>query len=195
MDILIKIAILSLIGAFIGYLTNVLAIKLLFRPIKPSKFFKIQGVIPKRHKEIAVTIGEVVEEELLSVDEIVDKLIEDTDKEEVLNGIKAKILDVIKKRFKMFAMFGSVIESTLDDIFESEGERLLDEMTENVMHKVTNSISIRQMVEDKIMELNLEEMENLIIKIAKNELTHIEYLGGVLGFVIGIIQGVIIIFI
>ncbi len=192
---MIKIAILGLVGAVIGYITNVLAIKLLFRPIKPTSVFKIQGLIPKRHAEIAKSIGEIVETELLSVDEILDKLIEDTDKEELLNSIKLKILEVIKMKFKMFAMFGSVIESTLDDIFESEGERILDEMTETVMHKVTSSISIRTMVEEKIMELDLIKLEEIIIQISKKELKHIEYLGGVLGFLIGLIQGIIVHFV
>ncbi len=189
---MIKIAVLGLVGAVIGYITNVLAIKLLFRPINPTGIFKIQGLIPKRHSEIARSIGEVVENELLSVDDILDKLIEDTDKEEVLNSIKKKVLEVIKKKFKMFAMFSSVIESTLDDIFESEGEKILDELTESVMHKVTNSVSIRNMVEERIMELDLIKLEDIIIQISKRELKHIEYLGGVLGFLIGVVQGLVI---
>ena len=44
-----------LVGAFIGYLTNKIAIKMLFRPLKPWKIMGIRipmtpGVIPsKRH--------------------------------------------------------------------------------------------------------------------------------------------------
>ncbi len=51
-NILIKIGLLSIIGASIGYITNVIAIKLLFRPVEPMNVigFKIQGVIPKRQK-------------------------------------------------------------------------------------------------------------------------------------------------
>ena len=51
------------------------------------------------------------------------------------------------------------------------------------------------MVENKINELDLYQLEELIIKVAKKELKHIEILGLVLGFLIGIIQGIIIIFI
>ncbi len=189
-----KILILALIGALIGYVTNVLAIKLLFRPIKPVTFLNIQGVIPKRHHEIAVSIGEIVEEELLSMEEILDELLEKTDKKEILNTIKIKILNIIKAKFMMFSMSEGIIKSTLDDIFEKEGEKFLNEMTENMMHKVTNSISVKDMVTDKILKLDLIEMEEIIIKIAKNELKHIEMLGGVLGLFIGIIQGIIITF-
>ena len=42
-----------LAGAFIGWLTNWIAIKLLFRPHNPIKFFgmKVQGIIPKEERK------------------------------------------------------------------------------------------------------------------------------------------------
>ncbi len=191
---MIQIIILALVGAFIGYLTNVMAIKLLFRPIEPSTFFKIQGVIPKRHAEIAASIGEVVEKELLSIDEILDKIMEDVDKEEILNSIKTKIIEIIQREFRMYAMFAGVINPLLDDIFQKEGNKLLTKMSEKMKRKVVNSISIKEMVEDKIKSLDLLQLEDIIIKIAHNELRHIEYLGGVLGLIIGLVQGIIIYF-
>ena len=51
------------------------------------------------------------------------------------------------------------------------------------------------MVETKINELDLYELEEIILTIVKNELRHIEVLGLILGFLIGIIQGIITIFI
>jgi uncharacterized membrane protein YheB (UPF0754 family) len=44
------------------------------------------------------------------------------------------------------------------------------------------------MVEEKISQFELDEIEKMILKIAKKELKHIEYLGGVLGFLIGLTQ-------
>ena len=51
-----------LIGTLIGWFTNYLAIKLLFRPYKEMNFlfFKIQGLIPKRRAEISLNIADVV---------------------------------------------------------------------------------------------------------------------------------------
>ena len=67
------------VGALIGWLTNYLAIKLLFRPYEEVNFvfFKLQGLIPKRRHEIAVNIADVIEKELISMKEIGEKL--DTD--------------------------------------------------------------------------------------------------------------------
>ena len=45
-----------------------------------------------------------------------------------------------------------------------------------------------------INQLDLEKLEDIIIKVAKKELKHIEILGLVLGAIIGVLQGVLVIF-
>ena len=76
MNNIIRILILAIIGGLIGYITNVIAIKLIFRPINPIKIpifnIEIVGMIPKRKSEIAKNIGEIISEQFLSIDEIID---------------------------------------------------------------------------------------------------------------------------
>ncbi|HCX79706.1 MAG TPA: DUF445 domain-containing protein, partial [Firmicutes bacterium] len=56
-----------LLGGAIGWVTNYLAIKFLFRPRKPWRIgpLVIQGVIPRRRKDLAAAVGQVVATELL----------------------------------------------------------------------------------------------------------------------------------
>ena len=56
-------------------------------------------------------------------------------------------------------------------------------------------VNIQEIIETKINDLDLYVLENLILKVAKNELRHIEILGLLLGFLIGIVQGIITILI
>ncbi|MFH2123781.1 MAG: DUF445 family protein [Pseudomonadota bacterium] len=63
------------VGAFIGYLTNKVAIKMLFRPLKAWQILGVRvpltpGVIPAKRGELAVNIGEMVGEHLLTSKEI-----------------------------------------------------------------------------------------------------------------------------
>ena len=51
------------------------------------------------------------------------------------------------------------------------------------------------MVEDRINAFEMEKIEDIILSIAKKELKHIERLGGILGGLIGLIQGIIVIMI
>lgn len=64
-----------LIGAVIGYVTNRVAIRMLFRPLYPWKIFGFRvpmtpGVIPAKRHELAGNMGEVVGDHLLTADEI-----------------------------------------------------------------------------------------------------------------------------
>ena len=56
------------VGAFIGWGTNWLALKMLFRPVRPVRIgpWSIQGVIPKRQDALASNLGDMVERELVS---------------------------------------------------------------------------------------------------------------------------------
>lgn len=190
---LLKLGILATIGAFIGWMTNVFAIKLLFRPLKPVRIlgFELQGLIPKRRLEIAMSIGETVEKELVSINDIIDKFVEDLDKTEIKRMIKNKIEEIIRKKLPPFIPMGMVM-GIVDEIIEHQGDELIDEITEKMIRKATGSINISQMIEDNINAFDLEKLEKITLELASNELKHIEYLGGLIGFLIGVVQGVII---
>nr|UWI50693.1 DUF445 family protein [Clostridioides difficile] len=200
MDNLIRILILAVIGGFIGYVTNVVAIRLIFRPIVPIKIpilnIEIVGLIPKRRGEIAANVGEIIQNEFLSMDEILANIITDEDKEEVVRYIKARVKIIIHEKVSFIpSSIKNMIQDYLGDIIESEVKQSIDELSKNIINKANERIDIQKMVEDKINELDLYELEEIIIRIAKNELKHIEILGLVLGFLIGIVQGLVTIFI
>jgi uncharacterized membrane protein YheB (UPF0754 family) len=190
---LLKLGILAVIGAFIGWMTNVFAIKLLFRPFKEINIlgFKIQGLIPKRRADIAKGIGETINSELVSLEKIIDDFIEELDKSEVKNLVKEKIENTIKEKLPPLIPV-SMVMRFVNDIIESQGDQFIDEITEKMISKATSSIKIDEIVEDNINKFELEKIESIILDLAKTELKHIEYLGGVIGFLIGIVQGLII---
>lgn len=190
---LLQLLILAIIGAFIGWMTNVFAVKLLFRPLKPVRItgFKLQGLIPKRRSEIAASIGETVEKELVSINDIMDSFVEDLDKTEIKKIVKDKIEQIIRKKIHRLAPIG-LIMGIVNEVVEKQGDELIDEITEKMIHKTTQSIDISQMIEDNINAFDLEKIEAITLELASTELKHIEYLGGLIGFLIGLIQGLII---
>lgn len=199
MNSLLKILLLATIGGIIGYITNIVAIKLIFRPINPIKIpvinKEIIGIIPKRRSEIAKNIGEIVSDEFLSVDEILDKLITEEDKENVTNYIQEKIKIIIAEKLAFApSSIKNIIHSYISETIESEIRKSIDDLSDEMVTKASKRINIEEMVENKVNELDLYELEEIILRVAKKELKHIEVLGFVLGFLIGIIQGLIIVF-
>lgn len=200
MNNFMTILMLTIVGGLIGWITNILAIKLLFRPIKPIKIpilnIEIIGLIPKRKKEIALNIGEVISKEILSSDDILNKAFSSDNGDEFNSYIINKIKNIIDEKLEVIPLpFRMMASPYIDDILNKEVPFALSEITDDLMTKAKDKINIQEMVEEKINDLDLEELESIIISIAKKELKHIEILGLVLGAIIGIIQGILVIFI
>ncbi|SDK74809.1 DUF445 domain-containing protein [Natronincola ferrireducens] len=197
---LIILLILATIGAVIGWITNLLAVKLLFKPYEPFHLpilnIQLQGLIPKRRSEIAVSIGKTIEQDLLSIEEIISKLSNSQNKEEIFLVIKSKINRIIGERLPAIipSPFKGMIQSYIEDIIDQEGEKIITEIMEAIIEKGTSTIQLSTMIEEKINEFPMDKLEQVVLDIAKKELKHIEILGGVLGFVIGLLQGILIIF-
>lgn len=200
MSDILKIALLASIGGVIGYITNVLAIKLIFRPIEPIRIpilnLEIIGLIPKRRNEISKNMAEIIEEEFLDMDDILDSIMTEKDKEKIIEYIKEKIKNIAQEKMSFVPFpIKSMIEGYIIEAIDTEIKGAIDDLSEDIINKAKERINIQEMVENKINDLDLHELETLIIKVAKKELKHIEVLGLVLGFLIGIIQGIIVIFI
>lgn len=191
-------AILSIIGALIGWITNVLAIKLMFRPIQAFKIpgigYEIQGLIPKRRKDVAKSIGETVEKELISIEEILERMLESQNKNDMLFTIKTKINEVITQKLPSILpkSLKEMIIHYVNNMIDEEADSFIDQMIDKLTHKATTSVKIGEMVEQKINEFDLLKLEEIIISIAQKELKHIEYIGAILGFFIGVVQALII---
>ena len=68
-----------LLGAIIGYVTNRIAIKMLFRPLNPKRVLGVRvpltpGVIPRNRFDLARTIATMVSEQLLSPQALKEQL-------------------------------------------------------------------------------------------------------------------------
>lgn len=197
MNKLLIVLVLSLVGGIIGWLTNILAIKLMFKPINPIKIpvlnIEILGLIPKRKNEIAENIGEVIATELLSIDDLINESFSEEDKENFILAAKEKIRSVINEKVNLIPIpFRMMATPYIDKIVDNEVEPMLKEMEGDLLLKVKDKVNIQKIVEDKIKALNLIELEAIIIKVAKKELKHIEILGFVLGALIGLVQALVL---
>ncbi|MBS4537997.1 DUF445 family protein [Clostridium sp. D2Q-11] len=198
---ILEIFIMMIIGGLIGWLTNIIAIKLLFRPLYPIEIpilkLKVQGLIPKRKNEVAQSIGIVVEEELLSIHEIIDKVIEEDDIDKIKVKIMQKINIIVAEKLPPLipSTFKKMILNYVNDFIDQEGESAIREMMDEMIDKAVDKVQISQIVEEKINAYEIEKIEEIIISVAKKELKHIEILGGILGLLIGFIQGLLVFFV
>lgn len=189
---LVKLIAIPLISAFIGYLTNVVAIKMLFWPRQRINlpFFQLQGLLPKRQADIASSLGELVENQLLSMDDLFARI----DTPEVKEEMVSRLVSLLKDRLATIlprivpARVTQIIGDALEKVLRQEAGEIFRQSLEWGQDYLASEVQIRKIVEDKVNAYDLNELEAMIRGISSPELRFIEILGGVLGFMIGLVQ-------
>ena len=185
---------IPIVTAFIGWITNVVAVKMLFYPKKPWRFlfFRIHGLVPSRHEEMAVSVAKIFEEELLSGKELVSHFQEIDLEESVSPLISEKLslfLNRLKGDFPMLGMFlNEELESQMKEKALTELVSMLPQVQELLAEKLHDCYNIRLLIEEKIRAFSIDRLEAIVMQVATKELTTIERLGAVLGFVVGLAQ-------
>jgi uncharacterized membrane protein YheB (UPF0754 family) len=188
----LKLVIMVVIGGLIGYLTNRIAIKMLFRPVNPVKllFFTIQGVFPKRKDQMAISLADTIEKELLSKEVIMDKILSDDKVFELKKLIKetlvSKLGDLIPPMVRMF--MGDNPEDMIKKLLDKEGDKILDDLIIQLKDKGLEDLNIRDIVKERIDSLDFVEFEKIIFGLMSSELRFVEIIGLFLGAFIGLLQ-------
>jgi len=194
---LLKLLMPPVIGAFIGWGTNYVAIKLLFRPLLPVNVFgyKLQGIIPKRRKDIAHSMAHAIEQELLSSEDIAG----------VLNGInwqdevEKTVTEVVEHRLgsktiKGLPIIGLVSENIkyhVKYIVTKEILSQIDKKKDSLAAKFKDNVDVKRHLIKKIDALDLTRFEAMLTSFIAKELRHLEWLGGLMGFLIGVFQSIV----
>lgn len=183
------------IAAFTGWFTTWIAIWMLFHPRKPIRFMglTIQGIFPKRQKQVAMQLGKMVASELIHFDEIAAQL---QDKEQLkdLNPVIEAHLDhflevKLKEKMPVISMFvGSGTLGKIKEGMMEEIETLLPELIHKYTDSLKHKIDIEKMVTEKVSKFSSDKLENILHGVMKKEFMFIELIGGFFGFLIGLIQ-------
>lgn len=189
------IYLLPFIAALIGWVTNYLAIKMLFHPRVEKRVlgFRIQGVFPKRQKDLANKLGQIVSDELFSMEDVKARLVESAHAPETRQLIESKIDEFLKEKLPsavpMVAMFMN------SDLAEKIKRTLASSLSEAIPHlvdmlgeKLDDAVDVHEIVRQKVEGFSSDKLEEILFAIMSKEFRFIEIIGAVLGFVIGVIQ-------
>jgi len=186
---------LPLIGALIGWLTNYIAIKMLFHPKDEVRilFIPVQGVFPRRQKDFARKLGQIVSEELVSVEDLTAHLKEKATSEAILDHIVLRLEEGIASRlpraFPMLAMFmsGDRAEKIKRFLLEQVGS-LNEELIDKLSSELEEELDVHRIVEEKVAAFSSDKLEEILFSIMRREFKFVELVGAVLGFLIGVMQ-------
>jgi uncharacterized membrane protein YheB (UPF0754 family) len=186
-----------LLGGVIGYATNRLAVKMIFRPIRPIRIggrrfgFRVQGLIGRRQADLAASIGRVVGSHLVRHEDVVQVLagldLEAFAGRMIERGVGPKVEELrrlpLVGSFLTDARVGDLQAALVRGVVEQRGSLVLE-----VEKALEEGLDVQAIVERKVAAFPVERLEALVLEVAARELRWIEVLGGVLGLLIGLLQ-------
>lgn len=174
-----------IIGAFIGALTNDVAIRMLFRPYAARHIGQWRvpftpGLIPRERHHIAESIADTFVAHVFSNNDVAELFL--TDK--VKAQLKLKVDALIDQLGGML----NVNEMMLGMARTMAGSYVIAEIGKVAADMDEESDTIKQRIQEKIDNLDVATLEELVMGFSRKQFRHITWFGALLGFIIGVVQ-------
>jgi uncharacterized membrane protein YheB (UPF0754 family) len=189
--------ILPAAGFFVGYLTNWIAIKLVFAPREPVKIgpITVQGLFHKRQNEVAEAFGRTVATRVLNADNIVTTVMESEGAERMNEIIEHRIGELVTK-YEAHPMAQLVLPEEDRPALRAElMGRIKDEWPkrDGFFHTFAGqAVDLQGELERRMKALDRESYEGVLRPAFQQDEWKLIAAGAVLGTVAGVLQLVFI---
>ena len=180
-------------GFLVGYITNWLALNLIFEPKEPKQVgpLKIQGVFIKRQREVATSFADVIAERVLNAENMVQHISEGPNRQRVLGILEGQVEESMKV-YERDAMVGMLVSK--DKLAEAKSD-LLDrvrnaDITDSSQIKTfaDQSCHIRGQLEANLAALDSAQFSGILRPVFQKDERKLILAGGVIGTGIGALQ-------
>ncbi|EIT85872.1 hypothetical protein A374_08554 [Fictibacillus macauensis ZFHKF-1] len=167
MNMWIELLFLVVVGAVIGGLTNLIAIRMLFRPYNPWRIGKFHvpftpGLIPKRRNQIAVQLGETVNKHLITPQGLQKKLTDPTFVKEMTQFSQLEVKKLLDSELTLHQFLAKHAQLTNGSETVSNKARafLTEKLTDYIQRVKTQKVSdvlpdhVLHSLDDKVKELS-----------------------------------------
>lgn len=185
-------------GASVGFLSDWLALQLLFRPLRPVHVFglRIQGKFLSRQQEVSRDYAELIAKQLLTPAHII---------EELLRGPMAdRLVDLVQRHVKgmtdeqlglarpfVAAALGSTRYMEMRDFVMQRVLDLLPAASREIERYASDALDLRRFIVARMEQLPPEEFESILRPPFKEDEKILIIAGGVLGFLVGEFQALL----
>lgn len=187
--------VLPVAGIVVGYATNFLAMKMIFRPIEPVKFFRftIQGLFFKRQNEVASVYSKIITDKILTVENLFDFIMRGPDTSEITKILHKHIsilIDKIANSYGKILDFVNV-EERLNIVKNIAVYRIKEELPVEISpiyEYSENTMGLCETMRSKMSALSSPEFENFLHPVFEEDELKLIIVGAVLGGLAGLAQ-------
>jgi uncharacterized membrane protein YheB (UPF0754 family) len=182
-------------GLLVGYLTNWIALTIIFEPKRPRKFFgfTIQGMFLKRQKEVSRVYSEIIQAKLINSQNITNAILHGGGSAQLLEIIELHVNDAIDRYISIAQpYFGLGVGS--ENYFKMKSmavQRLFEDSDKflGYVHEYANdALNIADDLCEKMQSLTPEEFEGVLRPAYKQDEWKLIVVGAILGMLAGFAQ-------
>ena len=194
-SLLLQFFLIPVISAFIGWFTNWIAIKMLFHPKNPKRILGItfHGIFPKRQKVFAEKLGRMISAEFLSFEDIQRMITNPQNLQKLMPTVEDHVDNFLRNKLSdempfLSLFIGEKTIASLKRIFMQELETLFPQLMKSYAGHLQAELDLEKIVTEKVSAFSSDKLESILYQIMSKEFRFVEILGGVIGFIIGILQ-------
>ena len=192
------VLLIPIISAFVGWFTNVIAVKMMFYPtefVGIPPYLGWQGIVPASAERLARFSTKLITTKLLSLEQLFENFKGEAFAHEmdlVVDEITDQILkEVAEKHAKvMWENAGEVMQKMVRDNLRTEVRNVVIKITDDFSDNITKILDLEQVTLDAVMA-NRSLMTMMFLEVGEAEFKFIERSGIWLGLLFGIVQMVV----
>jgi len=186
---------LPLFGLLVGYLTNMIALKMIFRPQQPVRYgpFVIQGLFHKRQSEVARDYGTLIADEIVTPSRIVEAVLKGPYADRVFNMIAYNVKNVIDQQSGLAKPFVAWTVGTQRyiEMKDKAVTKIVSALPVTMKHMdpyAKEAMDIAHTLSSRLEELSPTEFEAMLRPAFQEDEWILIAVGAALGFAVGVGQ-------
>ncbi|HEU0197133.1 MAG TPA: DUF445 domain-containing protein [Nevskiaceae bacterium] len=191
--------IMPIFGLFTGWFTDWLALKMVFNPKYPTKYFGMfewQGLFLRHRSQVSAEYGRLIAAEIVTPHNILDAILRGPLSDRLFTMIQKVVQRTIDeqagiaKPFVVFAV-GSGRYQEMKRLVAQEIMKILPDTLSHVEAYAGDAMDLERMLASKMTELTIEEFENLLHPAFQQDEWILIAVGACLGGLVGELQVVV----
>ncbi|GAA3556475.1 DUF445 family protein [Amycolatopsis ultiminotia] len=192
--------VLPLFGLGIGWFTDWLALKMIFLPRSPRRFFGLytwQGVFQKRRDEVAADYGDMIAREIITVPNLLEAVLRGPKSDRLFSMISREVQKTIDAQASVVKPFVAIAVGTkrFQEMKQAAAAKAAERVPETIRHAehyAVNALDVRNTIVDRMRRLTPLEFEQLLRPAFRQDEWKLIAVGAVIGGLVGELQALLL---
>ncbi|KFU80874.1 Protein of unknown function [Amycolatopsis lurida] len=188
--------VLPLFGIGIGWFTDWIALKMIFLPREPKRFFGVytwQGIFQKRKDQVSADYGDMIAREIITIPNLLEAVLSGPKSDKLFTMITREVQRTIDAQASVVKPFVALAVGSrrFQEMKQTAAAKAAARIPETIRHAesyAVNALDVRNTIVDRMRRLNPLEFEQLLRPAFRQDEWKLIAVGAVIGGLVGELQ-------